>query len=84
MDAVYELSDKVLLITPARFLFNAGYTPKDWNRKMLNDEHLKVVSYMPNSADVFTGVDIKGGVVITYHDKQKHLELSEFLQDIKR
>ena len=71
MDAAYELSDKTLLITPARFLFNAGYTPKDWNKKMLNDEHLKVISYMPNSADVFTGVDIKGGVAITYHDKQR-------------
>lgn len=70
MDAAYELSDKTLLITPARFLFNAGYTPKDWNKKMLNDEHLKVISYMPNSADVFAGVDIKGGVAITYHDKQ--------------
>ena len=71
MDAAYELSDKTLLITPARFLFNAGYTPKDWNKKMLNDEHLKVISYMPDSADVFAGVDIKGGVAITYHDKQR-------------
>lgn len=71
MDAAYDLSDKTLPITPARFLFNAGYTPKDWNKKMLNDEHLKVISYMPDSADVFAGVDIKGGVAITYHDKQR-------------
>lgn len=33
MDAAYDLSDKTLLITPARFLFNAGYTPKEWNKK---------------------------------------------------
>jgi hypothetical protein len=42
MDAVYGLSDKALLITPARFLFNAGYTPKDWNKKMLNDERFSL------------------------------------------
>lgn len=71
MDAAYETSDKTMLITPARFLFNAGYTPKEWNDKMLNDEHLKVISYMPDSASVFTGVDIKGGVAITYHDNQQ-------------
>ena len=38
MDAAYGVSDKTMLITPARFLFNAGYTPKDWNKKMLNDK----------------------------------------------
>ena len=71
MDAAYTISDKTLLITPARFLFNAGYTPKEWNKKMLNDEHLKVVTYIPNSADAFPSVDIKGGVVITYRNSQK-------------
>jgi type II restriction enzyme len=68
MDAAYDVSDKTMLITPARFLFNAGYTPKDWNKKMLNDEHLKVLSYEANSANIFNGVDITGGVAITYHD----------------
>lgn len=68
MDAAYDVSDKTMLITPARFLFNAGYTPKEWNRKMLNDEHLKVLSYEANSANVFNGVDITGGVAITYRD----------------
>lgn len=72
MEAAYNLADKVMLITPARFLFNAGYTPKDWNKKMLNDEHLKVVSYSPVSASVFRGVDIKGGVAITYRDKNSN------------
>lgn len=37
MNSAYCISDKVMLITPARFLFNAGYTPKEWNKKMLND-----------------------------------------------
>ena len=39
MDAAYECAEVVELITPARFLFNAGKTPKAWNDKMLNDEH---------------------------------------------
>lgn len=71
MDEAYKLAGAVELITPARFLFNAGYTPKKWNHKMLNDEHLKVLSYTPVSAAVFQNVDIKGGVAITYHDQNK-------------
>ena len=71
MDTAYSLSDKTILITPARFLFNAGYTPKDWNNQMLSDEHLKVISYIADSATVFTGTDITGGVAITYRDTEK-------------
>ncbi len=40
MDAAYEVGKKAVLITPARFLFNAGFTPKAWNEKMLADPHL--------------------------------------------
>lgn len=68
MDTSFSISDKVTFITPARFLFNAGKTPKDWNNKVLNDEHFKVVYYTANSTDVFPNVDIKGGVAITYRD----------------
>lgn len=71
MNSSYGISDRVLLITPARFLFNAGYTPKDWNRKMLTDPHFKVIYYNPDSSEVFSGVDIKGGVAITYRDESK-------------
>lgn len=71
MDAAYEVSDRVEVITPARFLFNAGQTPKAWNRKMLNDPHLKVVMYEPDGASVFPSTEIKGGVAITYHDSTK-------------
>jgi len=71
MDAAYEVSDKVELITPARFLFNAGSTPKAWNKKMLEDPHLKVIKYEPDASKVFANTDIKGGVAITYHDKDK-------------
>ena len=68
MNAAYEVADKVELIHPARFLFNAGSTPKAWNEKMLNDEHFKVLEYEANSTAVFPNTDIKGGVAITYHD----------------
>lgn len=72
MEATYDISDKVELITPARFLFNAGKTPKSWNEKMLNDEHFKVLYYEQNSSKVFANTDIKGGVAISYHDNNKN------------
>lgn len=68
MDATYDVANKVELITPARFLFNAGQTPKSWNEKMLHDEHFKVLKYESNGKNVFPSADIKGGVAITYHD----------------
>ena len=74
IDAACKLGEKVSFIHPARFLFNAGKTPKDWNEKMLNDEHYRVVQYWANSGDVFPTVDIKGGVAVTYWDKNKTFE----------
>ena len=68
MEESYKIADKVELITPARFLFNAGATPKKWNQKMLNDSHLKVLFYEQDSQKVFRGTDIKGGVVVTLRD----------------
>lgn len=73
MDISYLIGDKVELITPARFLANQGGTPKAWNEKMLNDEHLAVLHYYPKSQTVFSNVDIKGGVVITYRNKDRLL-----------
>lgn len=35
MDEVDNIGGVVELIHPARFLFNAGSTPKAWNKKML-------------------------------------------------
>ena len=71
MSEAYKFADKVCFITPARFLFNAGKTPKKWNAKMLNDKHLKVAYYEQDSSNVFPNTDIKGGVAITYRDTQK-------------
>lgn len=61
----------VSLIHPARFLFNAGATPKEWNKQMLNDAHLSVPLYEPNSQKIFSGVDIKGGVCVTFWNKNQ-------------
>lgn len=69
MDAAYEVGKKVVLITPARFLFNAGFTPKAWNERMLADPHLTVPHYVPNSDQLFPGTDIKGGIAVTYRDE---------------
>ena len=71
MDIAYDLCNKVSFITPARFLFDAGKTPTEWNKKILSDIHLKVVLYNPKSSDVFPNVDIKGGVAVTYRDASK-------------
>lgn len=68
MDFAYCLSSKCCFISPGRFLFNAGKTPKDWNFKMLGDKHLKVTSYYNNSKMVFPNVGFKGGVAITLRD----------------
>ena len=72
MDETYKVADKVELITPGRFLFDAGSTPKSWNQKMLGDSHLKVLEYHADAKKVFpTIIDLTGGVVITYHDAEK-------------
>lgn len=71
MDCAFNIADKVTFITPARFLFNAGKTPKDWNSKILNDKHFKVIWYKANSTDVFPNVDIKGGVAVTFRDSKQ-------------
>ena len=61
MDAAYQVADRSVLITPGRFLFDAGQTPKAWNQRMLNDEHLKVLYYEPDGSVIFPNTDIKGG-----------------------
>ena len=68
LEEAYNISRKTICITPARFLFKAGQTPKEWNKKMLSDKHLQVLFYEQNSSKVFINTDIKGGVAITYRD----------------
>ena len=94
MENAYQLGEKVMFITPARFLFNAGKTPKSWNLKMLNDDHLKVVYYEKNSELVFPNTDIKGGIAVTYRDASKtfgaigtfnkHTEMDEVIKKVEK
>lgn len=73
MDAAFEVSKKVELIHPARFLFNAGSTPKGWNEKMLNDKHFKVLYYEEDGHKIFPALStpLRGGVAISYRDAEK-------------
>ena len=71
LDEAYKLSDKVMLIHPARFLFNAGSNPKEWNQKMLHDKHFSIVMYEADCSKIFPNTEIKGGIVISYHDNTK-------------
>ena len=95
MDAAYEVGTKVVLITPARFLFNAGFTPKAWNDRMLADEHLSVAYFESDSNQLFPSLTdpIKGGIAVTYRDSERklgpigffarHPELSPILRKVR-
>jgi len=61
LQEAYKIADKVEMIHPARFLFNAGSTPKEWNEEMLNDPHFKVLHYEEDASKVFNGTLIRGG-----------------------
>ena len=81
-NAAEQIADKYMLISPARFLFNAGLTPKDWNKRMLNDDHLKVEEYYSNSGDVFANANINGGVAIVYRDSNQSFgAIENFIPD---
>ena len=73
-DSLFPVSNVVELITPARFLFNAGATPKQWNQKMLDDKHFKVLKYEADSSILFLNTDIKGGVCVGYRNTEKDYE----------
>lgn len=57
ISSAYKIANTVELIHPARFLFNAGDTPKKWNRKMLNCDHLKVTYFTQDATTVFPNTD---------------------------
>lgn len=73
MDAAYTIGDNVELITPARFLFDAGQTQKSWNKKMLEDPHLTVLYFNQDAAQIFPNTDIKGGIAITYRNAKAEI-----------
>ena len=69
-----KVGEQSLLVAPARFLFNAGSTPKEWNHHMLEDPCLTVLDYYPNSMKVFPQIDIKSGISILSYDNDKERE----------
>lgn len=73
LDEANKVASATEMVHPARFLFNAGSTPKSWNEKMLNDPHFKILQYDADSKNIFPGltVPLKGGVAISYHDDIK-------------
>lgn len=93
-DEACKLSDVVELITPARFLFNAGKTPKVWNQKMLNNPHFKVILYEQNPDKIFRGVPLTGGVAISTVNQHEqygsivtftpHMELGSIVNKINK
>lgn len=66
IDAAMKIGEMGTLIHPARFLFRAGKTPKEWNEKILHNNHFKIIRYFNDSHSVFPTVEIKGGVAISY------------------
>ena len=78
MDEAFRIADKVEMIHPARFLFNAGDTPKSWNRERLSDTHFKVLEYQDDCKQVFANTDIKGGIAITYRDANQKFGAIDF------
>lgn len=68
INIAFAMSKKSTLIHPARFLFDGGSTPKEWNKQMLDDTHLCIAKYYANSSDVFSNINIMGGLVIAYRD----------------
>ena len=74
LDLGRDLATLNTMIHPARFLFNAGKTPKPWNEAFLQSRHYRVVDYWANSAEVFPRVDVKGGIAITMYNRHEEVE----------
>lgn len=74
LETTFKLKTKTSLIHPARFLFNAGATSKDFNQKILNNPNVKIAYYNPRSWELFPNTGIKGGVAITYYDPNEKFE----------
>lgn len=70
IDCAYNISDVVEMIHPARFLSNAGSTPKAWNKKMLEDKHIGICEFWNKSVNLFDETDIKGGIAISLRDNK--------------
>ena len=94
MSVSYILSPFAIMITPARFLFEAGQTPQKWNEKMLADEAFRIANYERDAAKIFDNAEIKGGVAISLRSQGENFgkigvfsaykELNKILQRVKK
>jgi len=71
MEIGYYISDLAVFISPGKFLFNAGKTPKKWNFKMLNDKYLKVMRYESDAKKFFPDIALSSSIVITVRDTKR-------------
>lgn len=71
MELAYSMSKIAVFITPGKFLFNAGKTPKKWNEKMLNDPYLQLAHYEPNASDIFPNIALATSIVITVRNSER-------------
>jgi site-specific DNA-methyltransferase (adenine-specific) len=70
------------MIIPSRW-FAGGFGLNEFRQEMLNDRHItKLVDY-PNAADVFSGVDIAGGVCyfLWERERQDDCEITSVFQN---
>ena len=70
MENAFHKASVVEVVTPGRFLFNAGKTPSEWNERVLSDSHFRVLLYFGDSREVFQSVRFMGGVAVTCRDIQ--------------
>lgn len=67
-----QLGQYTSLIYPgARWIHYSGKGLKEFGKNQMNDPHLALLEYFPNSSDIFPDVDIAGGISIVLKDMGK-------------
>lgn len=62
--------NKINMIFPAKWLSGAGKGTKSFNKEMINDTHIRSMTFFKESKLVFPNTDIKGGVLYLTYDKK--------------
>ena len=79
-----EITDnKINLIFPARWLVGAGKGLTNFTKEMLNDKHIKSMTFFQNSKDIFKNTDIKGGILYLTYDKKYNGKTNITIIDFK-